>query len=497
LKSYLCNPSLKIIATIMKKLLFNLLVFSIICTNSFAQTVERANSIGLLGGISQYNGDLGQGFYGSDQATYAHIGISYSRYITSKADFSTNATFGSLGYIESANKRFRAEQIQWNAHVRLYAFNQDTHKFLPYLHGGIGFQYLQGERVPEGTDFFVPFGAGIRYKINELFNVQLQETFMYTDHDTRDYEARSNNDSYLMHSLSLTMNFGKVKDSDNDGVSDKKDKCPNTPAGVKVDMNGCPLDRDGDGILDADDKCPDVKGTIATKGCPDMDNDGIADADDKCPEVAGTLELQGCPDRDGDGITDAEDKCPDVKGVKELLGCIDTDGDGIIDPSDNCPTVPGTIKMGGCPDKDGDGVADQDDNCPDVAGSISNKGCPEVSEADIKAFNKTVKIIYFETGKDIVRKMYNANLDKLASLLKKNTNYRILIDGNTDNVGDATNNTALSQRRAEAVKAYLVTKGVDAGRVNTIGNGDSKPAAPNTTESNKAKNRRAEFSIVK
>jgi outer membrane protein OmpA-like peptidoglycan-associated protein len=293
------------------------------------------------------------------------------------------------------------------------------------------------------------------------------------------------------------MNFGKVKDSDNDGVSDKKDKCPNTPAGVKVDMNGCPLDRDGDGILDADDKCPDVKGTIATKGCPDMDNDGIADADDKCPEVAGTLELQGCPDRDGDGITDAEDKCPDVKGVKELLGCIDTDGDGIIDPSDNCPTVPGTIKMGGCPDKDGDGVADQDDNCPDVAGSISNKGCPEVSEADIKAFNKTVKIIYFETGKDIVRKMYNANLDKLASLLKKNTNYRILIDGNTDNVGDATNNTALSQRRAEAVKAYLVTKGVDAGRVNTIGNGDSKPAAPNTTESNKAKNRRAEFSIVK
>ena len=75
----------------MKKLLLNVLVFSLLSLNSFAQTVERANSIGLLGGVSQYNGDLGQGFYGSGQATYAHIGISYSRYITSKADFSTNA----------------------------------------------------------------------------------------------------------------------------------------------------------------------------------------------------------------------------------------------------------------------------------------------------------------------------------------------------------------------------------------------------------------------
>ena len=78
-----------------------------------------------------------------------------------------------------------------------------------------------------------------------------------------------------------------MKDSDGDGVSDKKDKCPNTPTGVKVDPNGCPLDGDGDGVADYQDKCPAEKGLAALQGCPDRDSDGIADADDKCPDQAG------------------------------------------------------------------------------------------------------------------------------------------------------------------------------------------------------------------
>ncbi len=57
------------------------------------------------------------------------------------------------------------------------------------------------------------------------------------------------------------------KDSDGDGVVDSKDKCPDTPAGRKVDANGCELDRDGDGIVDGDDKCPDVYAKTAD-GCP-------------------------------------------------------------------------------------------------------------------------------------------------------------------------------------------------------------------------------------
>ena len=85
------------------------------------------------------------------------------------------------------------------------------------------------------------------------------------------------------------------QDPDHDGVARNKDKCPDTPAGVRVDANGCPLDADGDGLEDYRDGCPDQAGTSALGGCPDRDNDGVADAQDSCPDTPGPVENQGCP----------------------------------------------------------------------------------------------------------------------------------------------------------------------------------------------------------
>jgi outer membrane protein OmpA-like peptidoglycan-associated protein len=95
---------------------------------------------------------------------------------------------------------------------------------------------------------------------------------------------------------------------------------------VKVDENGCPLDTDGDGVPDYQDKCPDVKGLATLQGCPDADGDGVADADDKCPGTpAGVkVDANGCPlDSDGDGVSDDKDKCPDTPaGTKvDANGC--------------------------------------------------------------------------------------------------------------------------------------------------------------------------------
>ena len=135
-------------------------------------------------------------------------------------------------------------------------------------------------------------------------------------------------------------------------------------------------DRDNDSVSDSKDKCIDVPGLWIFKGCPDTDLDGIENSKDKCPENAGPIETGGCPDADGDGIFDNVDACPNQAGLAKFNGCPDTDGDGIMDSEDECPTVAGTEEFNGCPDTDGDGIKDSDDKCPTEKGTKENQGCP-------------------------------------------------------------------------------------------------------------------------
>ena len=89
-------------------------------------------------------------------------------------------------------------------------------------------------------------------------------------------------------------------DSDNDGVSDDRDRCPGTPPGTRVDSTGCPLDTDGDGVADNSDRCPGTPAnvTVDAVGCPlDKDRDGVANYLDQCPNtpLGSTVDAKGCP----------------------------------------------------------------------------------------------------------------------------------------------------------------------------------------------------------
>ena len=110
-------------------------------------------------------------------------------------------------------------------------------------------------------------------------------------------------------------------------------------------------DGDEDLISDKLDKCPDVKGGTKTAGCPDKDSDEVPDKEDECPNLAGSKRSNGCPDEDGDKVWSKADKCPDKPGTKANAGCPDTDGDGIYDHKDDCPTVAGIKGNKGCPSK--------------------------------------------------------------------------------------------------------------------------------------------------
>lgn len=286
-------------------------------------------------------------------------------------------------------------------------------------------------------------------------------------------------------------------DLDGDGLCDSEDKCPTIP-GPKVSA-GCP-DRDLDGVMDDADRCPAVPGEIDLDGCPDRDKDKIADFKDRCPDHPGPFETKGCPDTDGDGIIDPDDACPKVAGLKKFSGCPDTDGDGIEDEVDDCPKVPGPMNTGGCPDKDSDGIKDSDDKCPDVWGTPKYKGCPPPTPKKVKITKKKIVIldkVFFASNRAKIKRVSHSILKDVSSVLKDNPWVKkIRVEGHTDDVGKDKYNLELSQKRADAVKDFLIKEGVEAERIEAVGYGETKPLVEGKSKDARDPNRRVEFSII-
>ncbi|MFH1810099.1 MAG: OmpA family protein [Pseudomonadota bacterium] len=295
-------------------------------------------------------------------------------------------------------------------------------------------------------------------------------------------------------------------DSDGDTVADRLDRCMDQPG--PATNNGCPVDRDGDGLQDDVDQCPDEPGAPATNGCPDSDNDGIPDHLDKCRDQAEDRDTfqddDGCPDpdNDGDGILDGDDRCPGEAGPADNGGCPDKDrdGDGVTDRFDKCPDEAGLMENRGCPDqdRDGDSIVDRLDNCPDEAGSPKNNGC-KVKQLVVLTASKIeiLDMVYFASGKAVIEKRSFKMLDQVAAVLGSHPEIpKVRVEGHTDNKGKADFNKKLSQQRAEAVRTYLVGRGIDEARLDAVGFGMEKPIDTNDTNAGRAKNRRVEFNIV-
>ncbi len=100
--------------------------------------------------------------------------------------------------------------------------------------------------------------------------------------------------------------------------------------------------------------------------------------------------------------------------------------------------------------------------------------------------------VTFDTGKASIRAESFARLDSVVEYMTHKPGARIEISGHTDNVGNPKINKALSERRAQACRAYLISKGIDGGRIQPVGRGDERPIAPNDTDEGRQKNRRIE-----
>lgn len=373
---------------------------------------------------------------------------------------------------------------------------------------GIGAVYLlsAGETVfpylsvGASTTWFDPIGAdGNKLPNNEAgaydtqelgFNGELGVRFLATDNMTvnlfaginispndnlDDIAKGTSNDMFFTAGAGVSFSFFAETDSDEDGVIDSKDMCPDTKPGIKVDENGCPRDSDDDGVADFVDECPETpKGVnVDAQGCPkDNDRDGVPDYKDICPNTPAGIEVDdfGCAfDLDADGIPDYKDKCPD------------TPFDAAVDKN-------------GCPvDSDLDGVPDHIDQCPDTkrGTQVDKTGCEVVADPEPEKMEVTLSSsTSFAFNSANLKPEAFPELDKLLALMKKYPTSRWRIEGHTDNVGSPAGNLQMSQMRAQSVLSYFVTRGVSSTRFEVEGLGDKYPVADNATEEGRAKNRR-------
>jgi len=356
----------------------------------------------------------------------------------------------------------------------------------PYLTLGAG--VVNGDMGGDTQSMFAwNAGAGVRIRVSDQMAVRL---------DGRDLSyklAPSTNpdDESTRHSVEvfggLSFGFGGgPSDEDQDGVSNKMDKCPGTPPGARVDANGCPLDGDGDGVFDGIDKC------------------------DGTPPGA-IVDATGCPkDSDGDGVFDGIDKCENTPaGARvDATGCeSDSDGDSVPDGIDQCEATPRgcTVNPNGCPtDADQDGVCDGLDQCPDTQSNVrvDAKGCPmQVSVRETEMMETgmiRLQDINFDTGKATIKPESFKILDDVGQILGHWPQLRIEIGGHTDSRGSDARNQQLSEARAKAVRDYLTNKfpELDAEQFTAVGYGERQPIATNRTTLGMAKNRRVEFKVL-
>ena len=259
--------------------------------------------------------------------------------------------------------------------------------------------------------------------------------------------------------LEFTLGGSSVKaDEDADGVPNNKDKCPGTPAGARVDDHGCPIDSDHDGVPDGIDQCP---------GSP----------------AGAKVDAHGCPqDADGDKVPDGIDQCADTpQGVAvDARGCPqsqDADKDGVPDDRDLCPNTPANVKV----DKD---------------------GCPiELSDREVELLDKgriTEREIHFATAKWDILPESHPVLDAIGNILIQWPRLVIEIGGHCDARGSDAYNLDLSQKRSQAVMAYLLEHfpQLDRSKFSAKGYGERQPVASNKTVEGMAQNRRVEFKVL-
>ncbi len=508
----------------MKKVLLTVLAFMFVMILNINAQIKPIVKIGLQGDylltLTDFNYDngikpsfWGRAFLRWNMLDYldADFGVGYAQY---------------AGY-DFLKGTFKSELIPIDFKFLLKPFEFEVAN--PYAYFGAGVMHYKVKEFPlsvnptkfvyeKGWTGIIPVGVGIEINVSDRFSIDLHGGFGYSLTDNLNYYKDGEPfDAFYNFGLAFMYGLGESDtDVDKDGLKNDEEKDLYMTDYKNPDTDGDGLN-DGDEVLkyftnplkvDTDgDKLSDYDEVMKYKTDPnkvDTDGDGLSDYDEIMTYKTNPINI----DTDGDGLKDKEE----IFTYKTDPLKIDTDNDGLKDGDEvlkykTNPLVADTDNDGL---KDGDEVLkyktdplkiDTDSGTINDGVEVSRGTNPLDSGDDIpkpKVVIETGKSlvlegIVFESGKSTILPSSEETLNKAFTILSENPDINVEIQGHTDNQGNKKKNMKLSLDRADAVKTWLVKKGIDPLRMTTKGFGPDMPIADNKTPEGRQKNRRIEF----
>ena len=516
----------------MKKLIVTLLLVlsNGLLHQAVAQNTQGKWALGLHGGVNSWITDLNKRLvspggevmlrYGLHR--YFSLGLT-GGYEVFKAQQNPVYTSTSPAYTYDY---FRVDAIPLG--IQGWIHFAPGYRVSPYLYvGGGGIFYKRKDYantyIPEDKYYNSVMGVGgvgLEIFASKKISIIVDAGYRMTD-DKTDYRVNGSNDGWATGKAGINIYFGSgdADDDDNDGLTNGEERRIGTdPGNPDTDGDGLkdgeevkryrtnPLvvDTDGDGLTDGDEVFK--YHTDPTKS--DTDGDGLSDGDEVLKYKTDPLKL----DTDGDGLIDGDEV---LKYHTDPLK-VDTDSDGLSDWDEVKTYNTDPTKA----DTDGDGLSDFEEirtyhtnplKSDTDGGGVSDavevkRGSNPLNPKDdlpketiILERGKTVILegVNFASGSAALTRSSESTLQRAYNALVTNPDVVVEIAGYTDNVGSATMNENLSARRAQAVKTWLVRKGIPSNRLTTVGKGMRDPIAPNDTPDGRAQNRRIEFHVIK
>ncbi|HLG32226.1 MAG TPA: OmpA family protein [Ignavibacteriaceae bacterium] len=525
----------------MNKILLLLTIFLSVLSNIplNAQFKDWSNKIGIRGSILLPENEFANfGFSGNDDFSFNWFKFSYTGEaffgfkVSKVTELQLNLGLGiysGKAYFDDPDESFgeyKSTLIPVNLRLRVSPW--DIPEWNPYFYlgsGVMGFD-LSEIRSPnvggEHTDnagwcgiFLLGVGAEFALSNNILFDVSLGSTFS-TSHELDGYKSGDNGigDYYLNLGVGLSF-ISESCDSDKDG--DGIGRCDEQKSGTDPHNP----DTDNDGLSDGDemliyktnplksdtdgDFLSDFDELFTYKTDPlnaDTDGDGLSDGDEVLDYTTDPLKT----DSDSDDLTDSDE----VHIYKTLPTRSDTDGDGLSDGGELHIYYNNPLN----PDSDGDGLSDGDEvinygtdpnNRDTDGGTVSDFHEVRRGTDPFNANDDIIKIdvpivlegIMFAKEKSDITPESEIILQGALETLKTYTDIIVEISGHTDNIGSNEQNMALSQRRADSVRFWLIQKGIEPDRIIAKGYGEDFPRVPNDSRENRSLNRRIEFKRIK